>query len=232
MNEFIDERNINIWKSLIREYTIEIAQSQNDEYHCYIISKSAIIYVDYNNISKDSFTHELLHIYLKQKEFYLGNSLKLKIQQSNILNRILSEQLITHIGNCLDHLKMFKTYVALGYDKKEFLLDYNVHKCNDFELSEIKNNFKIKKVITPNAIDIYIGKLVAILCDPNNDIDYSKELLEFNKLDSELYSIIIQLVTQTNDFDIESKDIFNSYRDISQNFYSSIVKWINKNKIR
>src|SRR5690606_13926111 len=115
---------------------------------------------------------------------------------------------------------------------KEFLLDFEVHKCNNFELSEIKRIFKIKKQINPSAIDIYIGKLVAMLCDPNIENDYSKHLLEFKKLDVELYNIVEKLVIETKEFDIESSDITNSYRDIAQNFYSRIIKWIHKNKIK
>ena len=63
-------------------------------------------------------SQELLHIYLKHKEFYLGSSLKLTLQQSNILRKYLSENLLEHIGNCLDHFKMFKIYNDLGFDNK------------------------------------------------------------------------------------------------------------------
>ena len=117
MKEFIDERNVELWNQLNEDYNIEVEPSFNNEYSCFTQNDKAVIYVDFQNISKDSFTHELLHIYLKHKEFYLGSSLKLTLQQSNILRKYLSENLLEHIGNCLDHLKMFKIYNDLGFDK-------------------------------------------------------------------------------------------------------------------
>ena len=100
MNEFIDYRNIDIWKLLSENYNIQIEQSKNDEYSCFTLNSDATIYVDLNNISPDSFTHELLHIYLKYKEFYLGSSIKNFIRQDEILSILLSEKLLEHIGNC------------------------------------------------------------------------------------------------------------------------------------
>ncbi len=232
MNEFIDERNKELWEKLNESYNVEIKPSSNQEYSCYTINNSAIVYVDYNNISKDSFTHELLHIYLKQKEFYLGSSIKLTLQQSNILSRILSPPLVEHIGNCLDHLKIFEIYKELGFDEKEFLLDFNVHKCTAFELANLKTNFKNKKNINPYSIDEFIGKSIAMLCDPNIGNAYSHQIAEFKKLDIELFDVVAKLVNETKEFDIESTDIFNSYKDIAQRFYTRLVKWIHKNKIK
>jgi len=232
MKEFIDERNIVLWNQLNEKFNIEIESSFNNEYSCFTQNEKAIIYVDYQNISKDSFTHELLHIYLKFKEFYLGSSLKLAIYQSNILTKYLSDNLLEHIRNCLDHLKMFKMYKELGFDENLFLLDYNEYKCNSFELGELKANFRIKKNINPLAIDFYIGKLIAMLCDPNENHNYITQLSEFKKLDIGLYTIVEKLVNETKEFDIETNDIFISYRDISTAFYSRLVKWIHKNHIK
>ncbi len=232
MKEFIDERNVELWNQLNEDYNIEVEPSFNNEYSCFTQNDKAVIYVDFQNISKDSFTHELLHIYLKHKEFYLGSSLKLTLQQSNILRKYLSENLLEHIGNCLDHLKMFKIYNDLGFDKNLFLLDFEENKCNTLELANLKANFKIKRNVNPLAIDFYIGKLIAMLCDPNEKHNYNIQLSEFKKLDVELFKIVEKLVNETKEFDIESNDLLNSYRDISTAFYSRLVKWIHKNNIK
>lgn len=232
MNEFIDDRNKRLWDNLNESFEIEVRPSSNQEYGCYTINKSAILYVDYGNISKDSFTHELLHIYLKEKEFYLGSSIELTLRQSNILSRILSKPLIEHIGNCLDHLKMFKIYTELGFDERMFLLDFDVHKCNGSELANLKANFKTKRGVNAYAVDEFIGKSIAMLCDPNIKNDYSRQIAEFKKLDKGLFEVVERLVIETKEFNIESTDLFNSYRNISQNFYSGLIKWVHKNQIK
>jgi len=231
-NIFIDNRNTDLWILLNEHYDIEIKASLNQEYGCYTEHNQAIIYVPYGGTSIDSFTHELLHIYLKHKEFYLGNSIIRLIGQSNILSSVLSMALLEHIGNCLDHLKMFQIYKERGLDERLFLLDFDEHKCTPSELLLLKGNFRIGKAINPKAVDYYIGKLVAMLCDPNALHDYLNPIAEFKKMDAELFRIVDQLVIETKEYDIDNDDIFVSYRDISQKFYSELGSWFSKRGIR
>ena len=67
-----------------------------------------------NRICADSFTHELLHIYLRSKGVFIGARLKRKLQSSKTLSIIYSEPLLEHLGNCLDHIKMLPIYLELG----------------------------------------------------------------------------------------------------------------------
>lgn len=231
INQFIDERNSELWNSLSSNFKISIEPSNNKEYSCFTQNNDAILYVDENNICKDSFTHELLHIYLKDKEFFLGSSLKLAIAQSRILSRLFSEALIEHIGNCLDHLKMFEIYKDLGFRQDKFLLDFYDYKCTDIEISDLRRNYKIGNKINTIAVDFYVGKLVAILCDPNVENDYQQPLTIFKKLDTKLYSIVEKLIEDTKAYDLNNDDIFVSYRDISNDFYSNLISWIKNNKI-
>jgi hypothetical protein len=231
ISQFIDERNSELWNSLNSKFNIRIQQSENREYSCFTQNNDAIIFVDENNICKDSFTHELLHIHLKDKEFFLGSSLKLTIAQNRILSRMFSEALIEHIGNCLDHLKMFEIYKDLGFTQQKFLLDFYDYKCTEFEINDLNRNYKIGNKINTNAVDFYIGKLVAILCDPNIENDYQKPLTIFKKLDTKLYSIVEKLIEDTKEYNLNNEDIFVSYRDISNDFYSNLVTWMKNNKI-
>jgi|SRR5690554_320219 len=231
ISQFIDKRNSELWNSLNSKFNIRIQQSENREYSCFTKNNDAIIFVDENNICKDSFTHELLHIHLKDKEFFLGSSLKLTIAQSRILSRMFSEALIEHIGNCLDHLKMFEIYKDLGFTQEKFLLDFYDYKCTEFEINDLNRNYKIGNKINTNAVDFYIGKLVAILCDPNIENDYQKPLTIFKKLDTKLYSIVEKLIEDTKEYNLNNEDIFVSYRDISNDFYSNLVTWMKNNKI-
>lgn len=223
MNQFIDKRNIYLWELLSKAYEIKIKDSINGEYSCFVQERNATIYVDFQNISIDSFTHELLHIYTKFKEFYIGASIKMFIKGDDFFQIIISDDLLEHIGNCLDHIKIFPIYQKLGFDEHEFLYDFEDYKCNNEELLTLTRNYRIHNFININAIDFYIGKLMAMLCDPNVKNDYSKPLSEFKKLDNRLFEIIEDLITDTKKFDIE--DSQNSYIDITYDFYTKLNNW-------
>jgi hypothetical protein len=231
INQFIDERNSELLNSLNSKFSIKIEQSKSREYSCFTQNSEAIIYIDENNICKDSFTHELLHIYLKDKEFFLGASLKLTIAQSRILSRIFSEKLIEHLGNCLDHLKMFEIYKGLGFSQEKFILDYFEYKCTESDIKFLSRNYKIGNKINNNTVDFYIGKLVAIFCDLNIENDYQKHLTILEKLDTKLYSIVEKLIEETKAYNLNNENIFISYRDIANDFYSNLITWIKINKI-
>jgi hypothetical protein len=143
---------------------------------------------------------------------------------------MLSEKLLEHIGNCLDHTKTFQIYCDLGFKEEEFQIDFETFKCNKEDLNNLKMHFNLLGNNNATVIDSYIGKLISMLCDPNKNNVYFKELYEFETLDSELYKIIHKLVNDTKNFDIEKNNFLYSYRDISIDFYENLKKWShNKN---
>ncbi|TDW52490.1 hypothetical protein EV144_1011180 [Flavobacterium sp. 270] len=231
IEKLVDERNSDLWNLLNDKFDISIDKSDNREYGVYVKGNKAIIYIDYKNICSNSFTHELLHIYLSHKEFYLSSSLKLTIAQNATLGRLLSYNLLEHIGNCLEHLKMFEIYNSLGFIEDKFLLDYDDFKCNDNELNELKKYYRIGGTINFSVVDFYIGKLVAILCDTNKKHNYTFVLKTLQELDNNLFNIVLSLVERTKKYDLENKDIFVSYRDISTSFYEELVDWLKSNQI-
>ena len=230
-NQLIDIRNSALWESLNSTHLITLQPSANHEYGCYTEGNTAIVYVDFGNICKDSFTHELLHILLKQKQFYLSASLQLTMNGSKILKRILSPELYEHIGNCLEHVKMFDIYVDLGFEPQKFLYDFDDYKCKEDELSQIRKYYKPHNRLNVNSVDFYIGKLVAMLCDPNENHDYSKPLRIFKSLDNNLYKAVEELIDDTKRYNLDTEDVLVSYRDISNAFYSKVVQWIKVNKV-
>ena len=84
----IDNRNSELFKELSKNYEIEVELVHHtNEYGCYSINNSSTIYVPESNICADSFTHELLHIYLRSKEIYIGSRIKRIIQPSIALSK-------------------------------------------------------------------------------------------------------------------------------------------------
>lgn len=66
-NGLIDDRNFELWNSLRIDHDIEIRKENRSDYLAFSKSGKTIISVPYDNIDSASFTHELLHIYLRSK---------------------------------------------------------------------------------------------------------------------------------------------------------------------
>lgn len=172
MKELIDSRNEKLWNTLTDKYNISIKDSNNDEYSCYSENDDITFYIVRDNLCKDSFTHEMLHVYLRMNDCFIGAGLKNTIWQSKILTSMLSFDLLEHMGNCLDHIKMLPIYLSMGFEREKFILDYNIHKCSPEELTSLKRNYRQGKKVNPKAVDLYIGKFFAMLADPNDSFNY------------------------------------------------------------
>jgi len=178
----IDNRNEKLWNDLNTTHSINIDLSNYPNYACDSIGNNSTILIPKDDICIDSFTHELLHIFIRQKELFFGSSLENLIRGNDILNQIFSDNLIEHFGNCIDHIKMLPIYLELGFDKRKFITDYDVNKCTKAEIQQLKDNFKIGRNYYGEAIDFYIGKYIAIKSDPKQHINYPKSLTELKKL--------------------------------------------------
>ncbi|AXB57272.1 hypothetical protein [Flavobacterium fluviale] len=230
MIELLDIRNQKLWDEINQKFNIEYAESSDNEYGVYSINNSVTFFIDKSNLCKDSFTHEMLHVYMTIKDLYFTSSLKLTFTQSKILSENLTLQLIEHIGNCLDHVKMLPIYLELGFDRKKFVKDYNQYKCSQEEITQFNNYYKVGKKVNLKMIDAYVGRLVSVLCDPNEDFDYSSDLNKLEKVDPLLFKIIARLINHTKEIKVIDRTIFeDDHRTVISNFYKNMIKWISKN---
>lgn len=222
----IDKRNEKLWNDLNKTHSIDIELSGCSNYACDSFENNSIILIPKDDICIDSFTHELLHILIRQKGLYFGSSLKNLIRGNEILNQILSDNLIEHFGNCIDHIKMLPIYLKLGFNKNKFITDYDVNKCSKADIQQLKDNFKIGRKYYGEAVDFYIGKYIAIKADPKKHINYPKSLNELKKLDSKLYAIIDKCIDDWKKMPLEKENIWdNDYHSISFEFYESLTLW-------
>ena len=226
----IESRNIDLWNALSGIHEIEIQREKRIDYLAYSKNGKTIIYVPFDNIDSASFTHELLHVYLRTKKVFIGGGLTLSIKGSQILSEIFSDKLIEHLGNCLDHIKMLPEFIRLGYEPNEFISDSLVNKLTDEEVLKIKNHFVtnlfFKKVYNASAIDLYIGKYFAVLACPNKTFDYTIQLNKLKAINQELFQILEKFITAWINFDYEDDDpIRGSYHILLFDFINSLENW-------
>lgn len=232
MRELIDYRNESLWIELQGRYKIAFEQSDNAEYGCFSKNDNITFFIVPDNLCKDSFTHEMLHVYLRMNDCYIGAGLKRTINQSKILSAIMSDKLIEHMGNCLDHIKMLPIYLKMGFKREKFLFDYDIHKCPNDVLFTLKTNYWQGTRINPKAVDLYIGKLFAILADPNDSFDYSVQSNTLKKIDPMLYQITLDMIEYWNKIKIENRQIIDDdYHSVLFEYYDNMKKWITKNRI-
>lgn len=232
MTELLDSRNQNLWNDIQEKFNISFVDTINGNYSCYSQNDSVIFYIDSKHLCKDSFTHELLHIYLRLKEFYIGAGLKLTIKDSSILSNIMSDKLLEHMGNCLDHVKMLPIYLEMGFDRKKFIVDYNLYKCTTEELQFLREHYNTGNRINLNVVDPYIGRIVSIIADPNDQFDYSNDLVELEKIDPYLYQIIVKLYDDCKEIKLEDRSILDDDdHSAVYNFYQNMKTWMSKNMI-
>jgi hypothetical protein len=235
--ELIDSRNVDLWSYLKAVHNINVDFGSYDSYGVFSKGNDSTIYVPQDRLSASAFTHELLHILLRTKDIFIGSSL-LRFRQNPNLCAILSEKLLEHIGNCLSHVKMFPIFVAMGFDKKEFISDYNVNKLSKEDVSVLQKNFHRKSLfggvyIDGACVDFYIGKYFSAKSCPNSSFDYSENLYALKCLNPELFSILDGCMNEWINLDIDDTDpITGSYLSITYPFENALEDWVLSNKIK
>lgn len=231
----IDERNIELWTLLTNNFDIEIVKEIREDYLVYSIDNKATIYIPVDNINSSSFTHELLHVFLRLKHIFIGAGLTMSVKGNSILSRILSDKLLEHIGNCLDHIKILPLYLDLGYENSDFISDFDTNKLPDSEILNIKRNYcttiNFKKYYSKSAVDYFIGKFFAAVACPNEDFNYKEQLSRLKKIDTELFEILEFFVIEWRNFDLDDDSPLNSYHTIEYDFVCNLESWAKKKTI-
>lgn len=232
MNQLIDNRNKLLWIEMQNKFKISIQNSTNFSYHSYAEKDNITIFVNPNDLSPDSFTHELLHIHLRSKECFLTGSMKNLIASNFTLSKILSDALIEHISNCLEHIKMLPIYLKMGFDRTKFIEDYNLYKATSNEIEHFETLYRNNAEINLSLVDPYIGRIFSILADPNEDFNYEADLIRLKKIDAELYKIIQKMFEHWKEIKLEDRQIYDDdYRVVTYNFYEDLEQWMLSNNI-
>lgn len=233
LNQLLEDRNISLWRTLQKTENIFIMVGKYDSYGVYSVNKKHTIYIQQDNLHSASFTHELLHIYLFQQNVYVGGILTLEAYSDINLQKIFSNELLDHITNSLNHLKMLPIFLDLGYNVDEFISDYNVDKSNNPNFDLIKQYFTFnhsgKKVYLDKAIDCYIGCYFAAKSCPNKTFDYTELYKDLKTIDENLIAILDIFVHEWSEYDYEDKS--SSYRTSVINFMKNMKEWCGNKQI-
>jgi hypothetical protein len=227
----IDNRNVDLWNALTKEFEIDIVREKRETCSVYTKNNKATISIPLAGVSCASFTHELLHIYMKKKEVFIGGGLKHYVMGNDVLSKFISGELTEHIGNCLEHIKMLPEFLRMGFDRKDFISDYSTNKLTDDDLKTLKKYFKTKRLFQQQeynaiAVDFYIGKYFAATACPNLAYNYHKGLNELAGIDTDLYAVLDKFMADWDRFDYNDTDpITGGYHHILSGFVNNLTEW-------
>lgn len=231
-SKLIDYRNIKLWEYLNSKFNITLIETKSEFAHCNSINNDVQFFINPETSTSSCFTHELLHIWLRDLNIFIGASLKNSIRDNIKIRKIITESLIEQIGNWFDHIKMFPKFIELGYDRKMFLYDNDLIKLTEKEAIKIKREFRDGGKINPKTVDYYIGKYISSKADVSSDYDYSKNLDILKYTDIELFSSLEKIWKKWNEIDIYSNDIMKpNYHDVVFLFEYELEKWIENKRI-
>jgi hypothetical protein len=233
----LDDRNIDLWRQLNEVHFINVKFQNINAFSVYSIRKESTIFVPNNFISAGGFTHELLHIYLRTKDVYMGNGMLRMVREDPQMQKILTEKLLEQVHNCMGHIKMFPIFKRMGYPDNDFLHDYYLNKLGDNKIIDIKNNMIVKpcfrkSYFNKSCVDFYIGTFFAAKACPYTVSVEERNFKELRQINPELYDILDTFIEQWIPFDIENIDpIYNEYNTMETQLTIDLKNWIMSNRI-
>lgn len=218
----LDDKNRTLWSEVNQNCCIKLEPSFEPNYISNFRDSEITIFIDINKIESHSFAHELLHVKLRNDGMRASSYLNKKIEKSRNLDYIFSKALEDHIGNCLEHVKMFPLFVNLGYRRIDFLSDFKKEKLTDKEVLSIKSRFVQNNIIDKDALDYYIAKFFAVkACLSGNN--YYKSLVSLKKISPNLYDILKEFWEDWRDFSLEEEP--KAYEEIIDIFIEELDNW-------
>ena len=224
LDKLIDSRNRNLWDELNLEFKFILEESPEPNYMSLIEDNIVIIKIYKNDLTPSSFTHELLHVYLRSKKVYIQNELLKIVTESPELGKLFSLQLVEHIGNSLEHFIMLPIFLEMGFTDKEFLSDFNEIKMTDTFFEAIKSRYRVKGIYDREAVDVFIGKFFAMKNCNNKKFKYFKHHMSMQKLDKEMYKLLHDFWSDWETFDFLDPE--DSYSGILEYFVTDLKKWL------
>ncbi len=226
----LDEKNAALWQYLHERFQIEIRRENRGDYLLLSKGGETIISVPNDKAEPAAFTHELLHVALKNNEIYIGSDLTMMVEKNEVLSKFYSRKLLDHTANCLEHMKMFPLFISMGYPAETFDADYQQPKLTNKDLQQIKEHFRsrifFKFYYHRIGIEYFIEKYFAARACPNPEFDYSKQLQQLKKTAPILYGILDRFTTSWMSFDERTMNhVTNSYRPFVNDFVTELEHW-------
>jgi len=223
LKSLVDNRNTDLVKAMDRQYNLKIKKAEKLGYATSFDGKDVTIKVDTEDLNPHSFTHELLHVYMKSKDVMIAKDIKEWVRKYVSLSDIFSASLQKHLGNCLEHIKMLPFYLERGLKNERFVSDFDKKVMEENELQNLQQKYEQGGIYSSDFVDKYIGNFYSMKTSNNPEYNYDKFFEAFEKIDPELYSCLETFWLAWLDFHVG--DPKQKYQSALDTFFSGLLKW-------
>jgi hypothetical protein len=185
---FIDARNLHLWNVIKKNRSLSFEVTQDSVYSVMHDDTTAIFFIPDAPPSIESFSHELLHVYIEIKGFKLSSLVTMFMAKSLTLQPIVSPELLLHVGNCIDHKRMLPLYLECGFARELFIHDYQKERYQEFEILAAET--LIHTSSWHAGANIFIATFFSIMANLNDVQDDAATLFRLQGADPQLYSIL------------------------------------------
>ena len=231
-DQIIDYRNILLYEEVTDVIDVNIVEYGSLSGMHHYAAGCSTIYLPRTDYTPETFTHELLHAKIAALGYSIYDDVYDLVLGNDKLCRMITIPLISHIANCLEHLHMHDHYLAMGFDKRKFITDYEVNKCETADLNWIKTHFRSRNTYNDTAIDQYIGRFFSFRCCFNDRYDYTACATALKAIDRELYVVLEKLINEWQKIDLlKAKSSISVHRSILAQWTNGIISWGNGKSI-
>lgn len=218
----LNSKNIALWEYLSQKYEFRLEESRENGYLTYFDNTSIVIEVDMADFTPSSFTHELLHVFVKDQGLHINWNLRMKITADEDLLKLFSTSLRVHMGNCLEHVKMLPLFLQFGFSNESFIGDYNRRIIDEVEIRNLEEIYFRADRPQLKAVDLYLGKFFSMKASNNPSYDYSSYYKRLEKIDESLFEINEALWESWAHYRTNSE---TDYQDLIDRYLSDMKAW-------
>jgi hypothetical protein len=222
IDNYINDQNRKIWNDLSSKYTIELLYNPK-EFSWKINTEDShrkIITTPTKKVEIDSFTHELLHLYIDDLGMSTPKEILYSINGQQSFDILTKKGLFSIIHNFCSHKKMFYYYIEMGFSEDKFVS--SPAKFGFFTYLSLKR--KIKNNLEEGITD-FIGNAIALFNNMGHKkAEYnSKKLAQLKKLSPNLFEIVEKFDQEWND--LENFNFLIPFK----NFNNELEVWLEEN---
>lgn len=201
--DYLNSQNYHLGEYLSKKFAISLRSSKTPYYEISIIKKKlfhkqrAVIFVNDNDKSHSSFTHELLHLKLHNDGINIYGIFTKAVLKKSRLQFLFNNDFRNQICNMLDHTLMINDYLKMGFNESDFLADNNVPLIDDFRIMVMARQFKNQNTIREGYLNL-VGTYISIKCKNLEYTEYATYVKTMLSMNSELIDIIDEFFIMWN----------------------------------
>jgi len=228
IDEHLDKHNKQLLSEVRNKMSVKFEIFNKPYFENYSINDNVIIYINPKVFNNSSVAHELLHAWFRGLGLHGSNMIYLSAREKPKFSVVFDKKLCDHIGNCMEHYKIYPKFLEMGYASKDFLSSKGMQcDINSIRKLCIQRN----GIYSVKHLNNYIGFLISIYADhlPN---DYSRHLALIQGIEPKLFDIVSEFWQAWKEVDIENPDpITRTDFDAIHSFIMNVEDWIEDKSI-